>query len=372
MNIAAVITTACLAGCIAGCGRSTPGPRESRPAVAERPQPAQRTAAVETRDFPIDEIVAPGKVELNPNRVSKVLPPTPGRVRRVLVRLGDAVQAGQPVVVLESADAGLALATYAQAEAQAHQAAIVLAKSEKDLARSREWNAAKAAPLKEVVAAEADVETARAGLAMAKTAAEESLHLLQLLGLDPARHTHEISVPAPISGKVLDLSVAPSEMRNDTNQPLMTIADLSTVWITSQVSENSIRLVTVGEPVDISFPAYPGEVFHGRVRRIADTFDADTRTVKVQAELDNRSGRFRPEMFARIRHSHGARKLICVPAAAVVHRAGDAWVMVQRGAGFGRTRVQVGDSANGCAPVFAGLSEGDHVVVDGAAMMRDR
>ncbi len=65
---------------------------------------------------------------------------------------------------------------------------------------------------------------------------------------------------------------------------LMTIADLSTVWVTSQVPESYIRFVQVGERVEINLVAYPGETFEGRVSRIADTVDPQTRTVKVQAE----------------------------------------------------------------------------------------
>jgi cobalt-zinc-cadmium efflux system membrane fusion protein len=356
--------------CAAGCGRSPAPPAgrkaESRPA-------SLRTAAVEVRDFPVDEIVAPGKVELNPNRLSKVLMPVPGRIRQVLVKLGDAVAEGQVVAVIESAEAGAALAAASQAQAQARQAATTLARAEKDLVRIRELNLNKAAPLKDVINAEAEVELTRATLSAAQAGTEEALQRLSLLGLDPAKPSREISVLAPIAGKVLDVSVAPGELRNDTNLPLMTISDLSTVWVTSQVNEDSIRLVRINEPLSIELLAYPGETFFGRVKRVADTVEPETRTVKVQAELDNRGGRLRPEMFARIRHSHGSRRLACVPASAVVHGGGESWVLVERPGGqFERTRIQTGEATNGHIPVLRGVTEGDRVVVDGAALMRER
>jgi cobalt-zinc-cadmium efflux system membrane fusion protein len=78
----------------------------------------------------------------------------------------------------------------------------------------------------------------------------------------------------------LEIAVAPGEYRNDTNASLMTIADLKTVWITSNVPESRIRLIQVGERVDIELAAYPGEVFRGQVKRIADTVDPETRTIK--------------------------------------------------------------------------------------------
>ncbi len=83
----------------------------------------------------------------------------------------------------------------------------------------------------------------------------------------------------------------------------MTIADLSTVWVSSDVPESAIRFIQPGERIDVHLTAYPGETFHGRVTRIADTVDPQTRTIKVRAEMDNSHGRLRPEMFGTIRHT---------------------------------------------------------------------
>jgi cobalt-zinc-cadmium efflux system membrane fusion protein len=332
-----------------------------------------RVAAVESHDFPIDEIVAPGKVELNPNRVSKVLMPVAGRVRRVMVKLGDSVTERQPVALSESAEAGLALVAHAQAQAQVRQATTTLARAEKEMARARELNANKAASQKDVLNAETEFELAKSTLTQAQAEVEGAAQRLALLGLDPARHSPELTIQAPIAGKVLELSVAPGELRNDTNEALMTIADMSTVWITSQVPESAIRLVHVNEALTIELVAYPGERFHGRVRRIADTVDAETRTVKVQAELSNSDGRLRPEMFGRIRHEHGSHRIAAVPTSAIVHGGGSAWVMVERAPRrYDRRRVQTGEASDGLTPITEGLREGERVVVDGAALLRDR
>jgi membrane fusion protein, heavy metal efflux system len=370
---AAMVLAAACVGC-RDAGTLQPAAGESQAqAGSAKPAAIVRTATVMLKEFPIDEIVAPGKIELNPNRISRVLMPVPGRVRQVLVKLGDRVGEGQPVATIESAEAGLALAGYAQAQAQVRQVASVLSRAEKDLARAQELNANKAAPLKDVINAQADVEQARANLAQMEVAAEEAKHRLDLLGLDPAHHSHEITARSPLAGKVMDVSVAPGELRNDTNQPLMTIADLTTVWVTSDVPEALIRLVNVNEPVTIELVAYPGETRRGRVRRIADAVDPTTRTVKVQAELDNKGGRLRPEMFARIRHSHGTRRLAAIPSSAVVHRAGVAWAFVERAPGrYEQTRIQIGEGQNGDVPILEGLKEGDRVVVEGAALLRGR
>src|SRR6266403_1903802 len=128
-----------------------------------------------------------------------------------------------------------------------------------------------------------------------------------MFGLQAGKFGPSNQVRAPLSGKVLELNVAAGEYRNDTNAQLMTIANLSTVWVSADVPESSIRLVQAGERVDITLAAYPNELFRGRVTRIADTVDPQTRTVKVRAELDNPHGRFRPEMFGSIRHTEAIR-----------------------------------------------------------------
>src|SRR5215470_13604397 len=107
---------------------------------------------------------------------------------------------------------------------------------------------------------------------------------LRLLGLKPGEAEPLVVVRAPLAGKVMEISIVAGEYRNDTTAPVMTIADLRRVWMTSDVPENSIRLISVGESVDITLDAYPGQAFSGRVERVADTLDPKTRTIKVMIE----------------------------------------------------------------------------------------
>ncbi|MDP2997082.1 MAG: efflux RND transporter periplasmic adaptor subunit [Bryobacterales bacterium] len=332
-----------------------------------------RTLTVAAAEYPADELIAPGKVEANPNRISRVLAPVSGRVRHVAAGLGDAVSEGQVLLTMESAEAGTSFSIQTQAQAHLRKARAALSKAEKDLARVRDLYEHRAAALKEVAGAENDLTQAQAEVEDAEAELQSARYRIEALGLKPESPTREVAVRAPIAGKVLEISVAPGEYRNDTNAPLMTIADLSTVWVTSEVPENSLRLITLGERVQIELAAYPGEVFQGRVRRIADMLDPQTRTVKVQAELDNRAGRLRPEMFGRIRHSHGTRSLPAVPETAVLEGSGTRTVLVERGLGrFAPTTVKTGEARNGMVPVLEGLKAGERVVVDGAILLRNQ
>jgi cobalt-zinc-cadmium efflux system membrane fusion protein len=330
-------------------------------------------APVVMKEFPLDEVTAPGKVEANPNRISHVLAPVPGRVRSVRVVLGDKVEEGQPLLTIESPEAGAAEMNYMQTQAQLRQSKSALAKAEKDLSRIRELYEHRATALKEVLNAENELAQAQSAADQSRAAADEALHRLEMLGLHPENHTHEVVVRAPIGGKVLEIAVAPGEYRNDPNTSLMTIADLSSVWVTSQVPESSIRLIQKGERIDIELAAYPGELLHGRVERIADTVDPQTRTVKVQTELSNRDGRLRPEMFGNIHHSHGSRSVPVVPANAIVQSEDGATVLVEESATeFERIRITPGESKDGVVAVLSGLNGGERVVTDGAILLSNR
>jgi cobalt-zinc-cadmium efflux system membrane fusion protein len=170
---------------------------------------------------------------------------------------------------------------------------------------------------------------------------------------------------------VLEVAVTSGEYRTDTNGPVMTIADLTTVLVSSDVAERDIRLVQVGEGVSVELVAYPGQAFEGRVTRISDTVDARTRTVQVQADIANRQGRLRPEMYGRIRHSHVARPVPVVPQQALIQSAGGPFVFVERTLGsFERVAVVPGGTSGGTVAILEGLRAGDRVVVDGAMLLQ--
>ncbi|MBI4876750.1 MAG: efflux RND transporter periplasmic adaptor subunit [Acidobacteria bacterium] len=332
-----------------------------------------RVAAVHTAQFPCEEVTAPAKVEVNPNRISRVLMPVAGRVRQVHVRLGDAVTEGQTLVAIDSPEASAAVAACRQAQSQLRQTRSALDKAQADSERARDLYEHRAAALKDVLEARNELAQSQAGLDQAQAASDSALHHLAVLGLKPEQTAPEVLVRAPFSGKILDIAVAAGEYRTDTNTPLMTVVDLSTVWVAADVPESSIRLIRVGEPVQVEMAAYPGEVLRGRVMRIADTVDAQTRTIKVQTELQNRDGRLRPEMFGRIRHTHGSCTVRVTQASAILHGDAGPFVFVERAKGdFSAAPIRVGETRDGMAVLLSGPQAGDRVVVEGAILLSGR
>ncbi len=373
---------------LSACGKSTEKPAKAEEPVRstkaatrsgnivqlapDSPQLTRiRVAAVENVEVPIAELIAPGKVELNPSHVSRVSLPVPGRIRQLQVGLGDRVQRGQPILTLESPEVSAVQSALRQGEANVSQAKVALAKAQADLARVRDLLSNRAVAQKEVLAAETVVAHSEASLEQALASRDEAFRKLRLLGLEPGTQDQSITLRAPVSGKVVEVSAAAGEYRNDTAAPVLTLADLSTVWVAADVPENSIRLIQMGEPVEIALAAYPGETFTGRVKQIGDLLDPQTRTVKVRAELSNKNGRFRPEMFATIRHSHGKQAAIVIPKSALLQQEGRNVVYVERGPGqFQEVPVTIVWQGTDRIAIESGISRGDRVVVDGVMLLK--
>lgn len=329
-----------------------------------------KTAPVTTAQMPIDGVVAPGRIEFDATRVARIIMPITGRIDQVLVHLGDSIKAGDPLIEIDSPEAQTALSEWRHAAATVNQAKSAVKKATADLERLSDLLAHQAVAKKEVLVAENDLEQARGNLEQSEAALESARKHLQILGLDPAVPGQKVQVRAPISGKIIEVAVTPGEYRTNISDPVLTLADMSQVWITSEVPEKAIRLVEVGEQIQVTLVAYPGETFNARVSRIADTVDPKTRTVRVQAVLPNPRARLRPEMFGTIHHTHSLQSVLVIPTQAVVRSGSDTLVFVELEQGvFEKTHVRLGTPFDEVVPVLSGLKPGLRVVVNGTMLL---
>jgi membrane fusion protein, heavy metal efflux system len=373
--------------CVLGCsptGAERGGPTESPNTQqsadqtvtipADSPQLARITVAVvQTERLPAAVLESPGKLEADPNGVSRVALPAAGRISKVMVRLGDAVERGAPLVEVESPEIGATLSSLRQAQARLAQARAARSKADADLGRTRDLFENRAVAQKDVLAAESALAQATADVEQTESALSESRKKLEIFGIQPESADLAIVVRAPVSGKVLDMTVVAGEYRNDTSAPLMTIADLSRLFMTADVPETQIRLVKERTDIDVKLSAYPGETFHATVTRIADTVDPQTRTVRVRSAIRNPDGRLRPEMFGQIHYAADFRDLPIVPVSAIVRD--EERVSVYREEGRGRFRavsVRLGPRSGDRVAVVDGVEAGDRIVVDGVMLLTRR
>jgi cobalt-zinc-cadmium efflux system membrane fusion protein len=178
-------------------------------------------------------------------------------------------------------------------------------------------------------------------------------------------------VRSPIHGRVIDVAVAPGEFKNDPNAVLMTVADLSNVWVTANVQEKDIAKVKLGEQAKAVLVAYPGEEFAGQVSYVADLLDTETRTIKVRVALPNLEGRLKPGMFATVTFSSKAAPELVVPTRALVLLGNDTVVFAEVSPWtFERRTIEVAEQQGGLAVVSRGLSAGNRVVDKNAVLLQ--
>lgn len=343
---------------------------------AFRPTPAQRAGL---RIQPVrsgDEAAAvqvSGTISVDENRSVPVTLPFSGQVTQVLVQAGDRVRRGQPLLRVESADrldAGNALTA---ARTQARTAAAQLRVAADNAQRQEAIYRTAGGALKDYRQAAADLVAARSAADAAASAARAAAAKVALYGGSGGGRIATFA--APVAGVVVSRSVTPGQYVGvGGDKPLMTVADLSHIWLVAQLPEGEAAGVRVGDAVTVTTPAYPGRRFDARIDNVAATLDPVTHRLAVRATVANPDGALKPEMFASfaIRRAGGARAGVLVPTAAVIHEGDTArvWVATADGLLHAR-RVIVADTADGWDRVTAGLAPGERIVTAGALFVNE-
>ena len=200
-------------------------------------------------------------------------------------------------------------------------------------------------------------------------AGEERLQALQVPQsfIDRLKKTRQVSQTvrffAPRSGVVDNLSIQDGFYVTPA-KTLMSIADLSELWLEAEVFERQASWVKVGQSVSAELDFLPGERFQSQVDFIYPTLDPNTRTLKVRVRLDNPDGRLKPKMFAHIDiDAKRQGETLLVPKEAVIRGAKQNRVVLALGDGrFKSIAVEVGAFSDKQAEILSGLQVGDQVV----------
>jgi len=179
-----------------------------------------------------------------------------------------------------------------------------------------------------------------------------------------------ITLVSPVSGVVGELAVREG-MTVMPGAMLFRLNGLSTVWVQADIPETQAAWLTPGSAVEASVPAYPGEVFKGRVLALLPEVNAGTRTLKGRIEVANPRHRLAPGMFATVAVATAAKKAVLqVPSEAVIQTGKRSVVIVAADSADGRqqfapTDVETGAEVNGMTEIRSGLEKGMKVVLSG-------
>jgi cobalt-zinc-cadmium efflux system membrane fusion protein len=380
------IKIACLAAALAGalpfaaCRHDAAAESTIPATAAADPPAASQVAHVRLDDSQLSKITiesasaasgddvfrATGTVEFNADRVARILSPVAGQVQELRVNVGDDVKQGSTLFVLSSREVAAAIA-----DRVASQRDLEL--SEKTCAMTQDLFEHEAASRIALQQAENDLAKARAKVAQA----EEVLHVLGFDDTAAAGGTLASHMPihAPISGTVTERTITNGQFVGNDSNALLTIADLSTVWVQADIFERDLHRIAAGEKADVTTAAYPNDHFSAQVARIGTVVDAQTRTAKMRFVVANPGLRLKPGMFttAELHVPTDSPGALTLPMKAVFVENGHSYVYVEAGRGsFARREIETQPGGGDRVRVSRGLAPNERVVSDGVLLLRAR
>jgi Cu(I)/Ag(I) efflux system membrane fusion protein len=217
--------------------------------------------------------------------------------------------------------------------------------------------------------------TAASGIASAVIASGRTR--LTVLGMTPAEidgieQTGEprrlVTVVAPRSGVVVNRGITVGTSV-DPSTTLLTIADLSRVWVLAEVPETNIPGIRVGTTAQLDFPASGRQPFAARVDFLYPTLTDRTRTLRVRFSAANPTGALRPGLYGTAAFESTGQRVITVPRDAVVDTGVQQHVFVATGDRFEPRAVTLGVQLADRVEVRSGLTEGERIVAAGVFLL---
>lgn len=375
---------------VGGCSKSDPVPSTSQSASEEPARvavDAQTQKQLEIEVEPVRSagagapIAATGQLQVNEDRTWKVGAVIGGKIVSVPFRLGDTVRIGQVVARMHSHEVHDARATHRQAVAELNRLTVLAEQALKVKERTQRLFDLKAASREQLEAAETQYRGAQLNVSAAQAEVEKAeFHLTEFLEVslaDPklagekATDADQVPIKSPASGTVME------RLANDgavvsPGDPIFTISDLSSLWLIAAVNEADLSAIRPGQTAQISVRAYPDRKFQGRVSRLGERMDPQTRTLQVRVLLANPSGLLKPGMFATVELDPSTQSsALQVPESALQEWNGKQIVFVRTEAGdFAPREVKTGLRRSQYVEVISGLESGTPVVVRGGMILR--
>ena len=391
---------------VASCGGSKANVRKEETAANAQPVAIDvTTASAIKRELP-RFFEATGS--LAGDQQTDVAPQTSGKVVAVGVDIGSQVRRGQMIVRLDDAELKLRVD---QAAAQVEQAKAAVRQAEEKIGL-RPGQAFDPNRVAEVAAARVTLELAEKNLVRAEKLIESgdvsrSFYDDQRARRDQLKEQYEVAlaqarqnfagvdvartnvanaqaqlalarkslsyavIPAPIDGYVTERTADLGEYVSP-QQKVVTIVRTNPLRIRIDIPEQAIREVSVGQSVSITTSAWPDRNFSGRVARIAPNVSAASRTLTVEAEIENSGGALKPGQFATVRIlQERAEPAVLVPARAVVTESGVSRVYVVKNGHAEQRLVQTGQTDGDLIEIKTGLAADEQVATSNLEQLTD-
>lgn len=180
-----------------------------------------------------------------------------------------------------------------------------------------------------------------------------------------------LELKAPIDGAIIERKAVVGELAGK-DTTIYTISDPLNLWVVAQLKERDIGAVTVGQNATFTVLAYPDQRFSGKVVRIGDQVQSDSRTLEARIETQNTEGKLKPGMFADVEITTAVlRDVIVISEKAVQSDQERQIVFVAlTQTRFEKRIVKLGKEHAGLVQVIEGLKIGENVVTDGSFILK--
>ena len=313
------------------------------------------------------QLQALGKVFAHPQKKAIVSYPFSARIAEIHAVLGDWINSGQKLITLQSEEVGTAKSEFYKAQADYELAKVNYERQKRLFDRG-------VGAQKDFLSSEAEYKVAETNL----NAAEKKLHVL---GFSEAQvksisENHQISpiitLYAPINGKVIEHNAILGAMV-DQETEILTIMDPSVVCIHADIYERDIAKIRIGQEVEATVPAYPGETFKGKISFISDVLNEETRTITVRSEIANREYKLKPGMFANINISlNHQNETLVLPIEAILDEGEDHIVFLKVDGKYMPRIVKIGIRSAGLVEILDGIEKGAEVVTIGNFQLKSK
>jgi len=178
--------------------------------------------------------------------------------------------------------------------------------------------------------------------------------------------SQNIPVYAPQNGVVFSLSVRDGMFIKPATR-VMSLADLSSIWLLAEIYESQADWVKVGFATEVSLAFLPGRTWEGKVEYIYPSLDPKTRTLKARLRFDNPDEALKPNMYANVKIFGGPKEeAIVIPVEALIRTGRESRVIIALGAGkFASRTVTAGIESGDWVEILAGIEPGEEVVTSG-------
>ena len=351
LNMNRILLPACLcAALLSACGGQTEAPQETTRELFLTDS-LQNVISVDTVHIHevADELTLNGRITFNQEQVARVFPIFGGTVTEVSAEIGDHVRKGDILAVIRSGE----VADYEKQKKEAEQQLII---ARRNLQSVQDMFASG-------MASERDVLQARQELSNAEA---EEKRITEIFSIYHLAGKSLYIVKAPVSGFIVEKNINKEmQIRSDQNDEMFVISGLENVWVMADVYESDISKVHENAPVRITTLAYPGKEFTGKIDKVYNMLNDESKTMNVRVKLTNENYLLKPGMFTNVSviSRSSDKQLPRIDSHALVFENGKNFVVTVDAAGkLAVKEVEVYRQLSKECYLSSGVQEGDRIL----------